>query len=911
MSKLLRTRGWLAAAVLFLAPATGAALSNPNDFCTGDPCVISSTKTADSGITLDFGSRTVVLSEILTIGDDPVTGYVGSLTILAGNFHIIGNGQIKGNGGPEPAGWITIETTGNIQIDGTRATGAFRLPGSDGGSVFLTAGGNVTGAGRFNLQKDSLIAAGGQLVISATGSVDLSGNIDADGAAQGFGGTVEIAAGNITLGGVIDISGGESGGGSLDLFSEGDITLGQLDISAGGEFGDAGIGDILALGNLNLNGIVSGSGADNGELCGDAADIDMTADGDINVNAAMTMRGRGRDCSGGFLSIDGNAVTIAAQIDLSATGTEGTGGDIDITSVAPMQIAARVRVDGPDGAGDVFITSDTDITIGGDILANGYGTFGSGASLLEIDASGAIVIDGDIIASGGGQGAGGDVSLDGCSVLQTPSSVIDARAAGGLIGVTASDELILQGTFFGEPTSPQAIDIIYGPAAAPPDIGAATFNVPPTLSENPLLTPCALCASNAECDDLNPCTNDTCIPSTGCTYTLANLAPCDDGNACTDDDFCAFGLCVSTTPLVCDDGDVCTDDSCDPQLGCQTTANSAPCDDADACTENDTCSAGVCAGTAIDCEDGNPCTDDACIAGACQSTDNSAPCDDGDACTLGDVCSGGTCQGGSPPDCTDGDPCTTDACESASGCVNDPIVGCADSDGDGILDDEDVCTTLDWTASPQSPPNQQPSKMRLVLKKLASPAGEQAALLKGFFNVAEPAQPIAPELDGIHFALSDDAGVFYEIDIPGGAAGDAANCDPRDGWKVVLGAKSQWKYSNRSGALPPACIPGSARGLAGVQIKDLRSSGKAALQAKVKVKNGTVDRLPSQPLQRIQADLVLAARPAAGVASAAAIGGQCAEAVISGSPISGSAPKPFCKQKVRGATLDKLNCKGE
>lgn len=900
-----------AAAVLALLPTIGAALSNPNDFCTGNPCNITSAKTADSGITLDFGNRTVVLSEVLTIGNDSMSGFVGSLTILAANFHIVGNGQIKANAIANPAGSITITTTGNIQVDGTRSTGAFRMSGTDGGTIVLNAGGNVTGAGRFNIENDSIQGAGGELLINTQGSVTLTGPIAAGGGAFGFGGTIEVVSiGNVSLSGLIDVSGGESGGGSLDLFSEANITLGQIDMSAGGEFGDAGIGDILALGDLTFNGTVIGSGADNGELCGDAADFDVTADGTLRINAAWTMRGRGLDCSGGFVAIDGNAVNIAAAIDLQSTGTEGVGGDLDVSSVAPMIITGKLNLDGTDGSGDLFLTSDSDMTISNDIIANGRGTFGSGASLVEIDATGSLVLSGDIIASGGSQGSGGDVSLDACSVLQTATSVIDARATGGLIGIIATDDLTLQGSFLGEPTSVNAIDIRWGPAADPPLI-TATFNVPPTLTMSPLLEPCALCASNAECNDSNPCTNDVCVPATGCTNPAVNLIPCNDGNACTTGDFCAFTFCFSGPPTVCNDGDVCTDDSCDSLLGCRAVDNTAPCNDLDGCTEDDVCAAGECAGEPVDCEDGNPCTDNTCTLGLCQSTNNNDGCDDDDVCTLSDVCSGGACQPGAPLDCQDTDVCTTDSCDSETGCFNDPIVGCADGDGDGVLDDEDVCTTLDWTASPQTPPNQQPSKLLVNAKKLAEPLGEQNLLFKGFFNVAAPAQAIVPEVDGIHFALYDGGGLLYEVDVPGGIAGNPANCDPRDGWQVAFGEKTKWKYSNRSGALPPACIPGSARGISSIQIKDLRSGGKAALQAKVKVKGGDFVRVPTQPLEHIQADLVLSARPAPGVASDAAINGQCAEAVITGNPIRGSSPKPFCKKSLRDGILDKVTCKGE
>jgi len=49
----------------------------------------------------------------------------------------------------------------------------------------------------------------------------------------------------------------------------------------------------------------------------------------------------------------------------------------------------------------------------------------------------------------------------------------------------------------------------------------------------------------------------------------------------------------------CDDGNVCTDDSCDLAGGCVFTHNVIPCDDDDACTQDDVCSGGNCSGTPV------------------------------------------------------------------------------------------------------------------------------------------------------------------------------------------------------------------------------------------------------------------------------------------------------------------------
>jgi len=64
-------------------------------------------------------------------------------------------------------------------------------------------------------------------------------------------------------------------------------------------------------------------------------------------------------------------------------------------------------------------------------------------------------------------------------------------------------------------------------------------------------------------------------------------------NLCTINEHCDGGVCV-VDPTNCDDSDVCTDDTCVPTTGCIHTVVDNPCDDGDPCTQNDTCHAGVC-----------------------------------------------------------------------------------------------------------------------------------------------------------------------------------------------------------------------------------------------------------------------------------------------------------------------------
>ncbi|MBM4395167.1 MAG: putative metal-binding motif-containing protein [Deltaproteobacteria bacterium] len=191
-----------------------------------------------------------------------------------------------------------------------------------------------------------------------------------------------------------------------------------------------------------------------------------------------------------------------------------------------------------------------------------------------------------------------------------------------------------------------------------------------------------------DCNDSNPCTQETCIAGVGCRYENLS-APCDDGDACTTGDRCVDGLCTATAGRDCGDGDPCTDDGCEPLIGCVKTPNAAPCDDGDPCTDGDSCAQGAClAGLPTDCSDGNPCTSQVCQPGVgCVYAPNQASCDDGDLCTDGDQCRDGVCYSGPAFDCDDGDECTTDSC--------DPVTGCAHARSLGACDDGDPCTGPD------------------------------------------------------------------------------------------------------------------------------------------------------------------------------------------------------------------------
>ena len=247
-----------------------------------------------------------------------------------------------------------------------------------------------------------------------------------------------------------------------------------------------------------------------------------------------------------------------------------------------------------------------------------------------------------------------------------------------------------------------------------------------------------------DCDDQNPCTDDSCDSAFGC-FNVPNTDPCDDNTVCTTGDTCTAGACVGT-PIVCDDLDACngsescdsvlgcqpgvaltcddanpcTDDSCDSASGCFNVPNVAPCSDGTECTTGDTCTLGICLGTAVVCDDGdacngsetcdavvgcepgtpptcddaNTCTDDSCVSptGCLNAPNDANACDDGNLCTTADACSGGSC-GGTPITCSDDDLCNgietcnlgTGLCDPGTAPNCDDLNVCTDDGCDALL----------------------------------------------------------------------------------------------------------------------------------------------------------------------------------------------------------------------------------
>lgn len=160
------------------------------------------------------------------------------------------------------------------------------------------------------------------------------------------------------------------------------------------------------------------------------------------------------------------------------------------------------------------------------------------------------------------------------------------------------------------------------------------------------------CVVEDDCVDGLAATDEVCTDGS-CEYTIAEAgcsmdADCDDGNLCTTDScdlsgavaVCDNGpqLSCCTTDADCDDENLCTTNICDvatntcdsaPEAGCCNV--DLDCADGDKCT-SDTCGANnACTNVNICCEaiadcggQGSACENVACVAGACLTAQTGA-----------------------------------------------------------------------------------------------------------------------------------------------------------------------------------------------------------------------------------------------------------------------------------------------
>ncbi|WP_199246369.1 CHAT domain-containing protein [[Phormidium] sp. ETS-05] len=428
-----------------------------------------------------------------TINSFSQNGTAGNVIIIVDNDLTLGgdaNRSAIRSEGPQQGGHISIIShTGEIN-----AAGDFNSFSQNGtaGNVTLDAGAGIDIA---NIRSEGA-QWGGSIEINSDTSLDFTDSTLNSYSEHGEAGDVSITAnGNITLGGDASNSAirseGAKVGGDISITSNGgeiNATAGNLDsYSANGTAGSVNLNatgniatrDIASYGaNVGGNIEISTGGTYSGGTInsyasdantGKAGDVSITANGNITLGgdgSNSAIRSEGPQQGGSISIISNNGWINATAGNLDSYSTNGTAGNVTLQSSGDITTAS-IRSDGQQQGGSINITSDTSLDFTGSTL-NSYSEHGE-AGDVSITANGNITLGGDAsnsairseglqhggnisITSNGGEinatagnldsystnGTAGNVTLQSSGDITTASIRSDGQQQGGSIGITSN-----------------------------------------------------------------------------------------------------------------------------------------------------------------------------------------------------------------------------------------------------------------------------------------------------------------------------------------------------------------------------------------------------------------------------------------------------------------------------------------
>ncbi len=526
-------------------------------------CTISKQLTLGPQCSLDFGDRPLTLS-----GTGRLTFGSGELTIVTGSFAMQPGAYIAGRGDgasneEKVGGDLTIRTTGDITLQKSASSRSrIDVSGSDrAGSITIDSGGNVAINGRLTASNLAVDADAGDITIRAAGDLitRAGSEILAVGGSEGRSGRITMEAGGaIDLGDILDVSG--EGDGSIELEAGTRIVTralkGNSSYSHGGYVTMIATKEILVLGPVSMQ---SNNGIDSE---GGLLDLEATL-GNVIIDGNVSLEGSGADGDGGNVDLRAlGDITITQRASLIVSESLKPTGDVDINAGHRVVIDGSIVANGRDFGGTVNLTAGTDMSITGLVGARGIAAASTGG---EIDAlagtslliSGTLNVGGGPIVQGyyGYSSRGGDIFLTSCSLNVPRSGEVYARASGegGTINITVNHLITIDGVVNalgrGSETFGGFVMI-----AMPKDPGSS-IRAGAVLPE-PSLELSEGCKPGPGQDCANPCSS--------CGNGMKEGdEECDDGNTLNCDgcsEFCTKERCDPTSPC----------EVCDPVLGCSS-----------------------------------------------------------------------------------------------------------------------------------------------------------------------------------------------------------------------------------------------------------------------------------------------------------------------------------------------------
>jgi len=720
-------------AVLVCRPA---AATVADDVCapSADPCVFTPGQLVDVPVnsTLDFGSRAVVMAAGSGTKLQVAPGV--SVIVRAGSFTMNAGSGVIG-----PSSQVTIDVEHDIVIarDGNSRARIDVADDLDPGSIFLrTQSGDVLIDGIVDARGKSTDAGFGFINVLVGGDFVMPGEIRASGLGLAGGGEIVVdASGEINVSGFIDVSG--SDGGVIDLSATTRIlTSGnapaRLDARASFGGGSGGEVSLATPGNVVLGSTVHVQGEASRDFGGDGGFLTIDAGRSVTLNGPINLFGTFPDGAGGEAEMTagldivqtgtinavgkpvyglGGVVIMAAErnaflgnIDVSGDCDECDGGVLEVQAWCSLAVPPTATLTATGAGGEVTLEAGGSLTVGGVVTSGDTVDFFLHPDVGAPNLSGAtitpppfILSEPGVIPCGGlpGQECGDGIpsaeeecddgnnrSCDGCS------STCHIEALGN--GRVDCDEVCDDGNL-------AACDGCAADLSREDDVCGDGIQECQEACDDGNLATCDGCSATCrlercgnglpECDEecdlgdaLNGTPNASCdascrlqVPaSCGDGVVDAPFEVCDDGNldACDEcNDRCVEVACGNGVPE-CDEE--CDDFNLDPCDGCSPSCRNEACGNGIVeCGEE--CDEGAANG-----QPGSNCLPELCRPGSICSSGSTSPCipcADTFDCDPNGRCGGVECREGicelSPLDCDDQNPCTTDTCDPETGCTHD------------------------------------------------------------------------------------------------------------------------------------------------------------------------------------------------------------------------------------------------
>jgi len=420
-----------------------------SDIYLGNGTIESSTTSGGSGgsITLRSATGNITLRQddekaarILATARENATGDAGSIVIEANSITISDEASVSAEtSGAGNAGDISITATGLFELTGPASINSRSLGTGSGsaGTIAVTAGDvSIVSGGNISVftQSNQTGNTPGRIDIHGTRSV----TIDNSNLFDPFGNPALVATtSGSTAGGdivisapVVDIvdalilssTSGAGAGGTIDITGDATLDLSGSILEAGTIAGSSGAGGSIAL-----------SG-------GDIVVHDSTA---LLANTATAARA-------GDIRISGENVDILDASIEAAAGTNGTGGNIDLSATNLLHVGDTADVvattDGAGTGGTITLDSPDTIVDGFAVVSARTGGTGTGGSVQILGGMLTVTGDASLLATTSGPGTGGAVLADNASIVVEGNGLISANTqstgAGGTVDIAADEVLV-------------------------------------------------------------------------------------------------------------------------------------------------------------------------------------------------------------------------------------------------------------------------------------------------------------------------------------------------------------------------------------------------------------------------------------------------------------------------------------